>query len=149
MSDYTKLKELAEAIHGKGTTVEMLNRWAQFEAACKPELILGLIADAAQSEQDYKDVVGTIELRDIEISRLKTENAGLKTGYEAYEQVVQRLKAEVEAITGVLANCREFIMNDAKVRRMTDGTRHILPMFPLRKLVMEQIDAALGKGEKS
>lgn len=47
MNDYSELKKLAEDIHGKGTTVEMLNRWARFEAACKPELILALIAENA------------------------------------------------------------------------------------------------------
>ncbi|MCM8742391.1 hypothetical protein [Pseudomonas koreensis] len=33
-----------------------------------------------------------------ERNQLKTENAGFKTGYEAYEQVVQGLKAENEAL---------------------------------------------------
>lgn len=35
---------------------------------------------------------------EIERDRLRAENAGLKTGYEAYEQVVQGLKAENEAL---------------------------------------------------
>lgn len=50
MSERSELKRLAESIHGKGTTVEMLNRWAQFEAACKPELILELIAEIERLE---------------------------------------------------------------------------------------------------
>ena len=83
-----------------------------------------------------------------ENERLKAENAGLKTGYEAYEQVNAELKAEVEGLRKALTSSREFLMRDAKVRRMTDGSRHISPMFPLRKLVMEQIDAALGQGEQ-
>lgn len=33
-----------------------------------------------------------------ERDKLKTENAGLKTGYEAYEQIVKELRAEVEAL---------------------------------------------------
>ncbi|MCG8291911.1 hypothetical protein [Pseudomonas entomophila] len=40
-----RLDDLATAIHGEGTTVEMLNRWAAFEAACKPELIRAMIAE--------------------------------------------------------------------------------------------------------
>ncbi|WP_274644256.1 hypothetical protein [Pseudomonas serbica] len=47
---------------------------ADFIAAANPAAILGLIARARQSEQDFKDVVGTIELRDIEIRRLQAEN---------------------------------------------------------------------------
>ena len=99
---------------------------AQFIAAANPAAVLALIAENEQlaktadcwdrlnvqnkalsdsfraerdqAEQDYKDVVGTIELRDIEISKLRAEIAGLRTGYEAYEQVVQGLKAENEAL---------------------------------------------------
>ncbi|KRP80268.1 hypothetical protein TX25_29940 [Pseudomonas lactis] len=55
-------------------------------------------AERDQAEQDYKDVVGTIELRDIEISKLRAEVAGLRTGYEAYEQVNAELKAENERL---------------------------------------------------
>lgn len=47
---------------------------ADFIAAANPLAVLGLIASARQSEQDYKDVIGTIELRDIEIRRLQAEN---------------------------------------------------------------------------
>ncbi|GAA0416832.1 hypothetical protein GCM10008969_45010 [Pseudomonas veronii subsp. inensis] len=84
-----------------------------------------------------------------QIDQLRAEVAGLRTGYEAYEQVNAELKAEVEGLRKALTSSREFLMRDAKVRRMTDGARHISPMFPLRKLVMEQIDAALGQGEQS
>ncbi|WP_449100277.1 hypothetical protein [Pseudomonas veronii] len=55
-------------------------------------------AERDQAEQDYKDVVGTIELRDIEISKLRAEVAGLRTGYEAYERVNAELKAENERL---------------------------------------------------
>ncbi|EZI22894.1 hypothetical protein [Pseudomonas extremaustralis] len=84
-----------------------------------------------------------------EVEALKAEVAGLRTGYEAYERVNAELKGEVEGLRKALTSSREFLMRDAKVRRMTDGARHISPMFPLRKLVMEQIDAALGQGEQS
>ena len=83
-----------------------------------------------------------------ERDQLRAEVAGLKTGYEAYERVNAELKAEVEALRKALTSSREFLVRDAKVRRMTDGAGHISPMFPLRKMVMEQIDAALGQGEQ-
>ena len=84
-----------------------------------------------------------------ERDQLRAEIAGLRTGYEAYERVNAELKGENEALRKALTSSREFLVRDAKVRRMTDGARHISPMFPLRKLVMEQIDAALGKEEQS
>ncbi|MBX9404803.1 hypothetical protein K5E40_03820 [Pseudomonas baetica] len=55
-------------------------------------------AERDQAEQDYRDVVGAIELRDIEIAKLRAEISGLKTGYEAYEQLNAELKAENERL---------------------------------------------------
>lgn len=93
---------------------------------------------------EIQDLYQVITERD----QLRAEVAGLKTGYEAYERVNAELKAEVEALRKALTSSREFLVRDAKVRRMTDGAGHISPMFPLRKMVMEQIDAALGQGEQ-
>lgn len=119
---------------------------ARFLGAMTPATVLALIADADQSEQDYKDVVGTIELRDIEISRLKTENAGLKTGYEAYEQVVQGLKAEVEALRKS-APSKEVIW-------CACGDGHAANSYGAGFMdandgVCANCDAAMGKGEQS
>lgn len=69
MTKFDELKRLAEAALLSGDMQER----ETFQSKCRPSVISGLIADAAQSEQDYKDVVGTIELRDIEIERLKDE----------------------------------------------------------------------------
>lgn len=116
MTDYTELKRLAENHLSFG----------QAYTVAKPSVLLALIAENEQlaktadcwdrlnvqnkalsdsfraerdqAEQDYKDVVGTIELRDIEISKLRAEVAGLRTGYEAYERVNAELKAEVEGL---------------------------------------------------
>ena len=123
MSDNTKLKLLAESAAGKSW---ISGEKFFFSAEATPERVLALIAENEQlaktadcwdrlnvynkalsdsfraerdqSEQDYKDVVGTIELRDIEIAKLRAEVAGLKTGYEAYERVNADLKAESEAL---------------------------------------------------
>ena len=40
----------------------------------------------------------TVKVLDEQADQLKAENAGLKTGYEAYEQVNSELKAEVEGL---------------------------------------------------
>ena len=74
-------------------------------------------AERDQAEQDYKDVVGTIELRDIEISKLRAEVAGLRTGYEAYEQVNAELKAENERLE------RNRDMWKGQVERQTEELR--------------------------
>ena len=123
MTDNTELKRLAEA-HVQKDIVDPIESTRVM--LVEPKTVLALIAENEQlaktadcwdrlnvqnkalsdsfraerdqAEQDYKDVVGTIELRDIEISKLRAEIAGLRTGYEAYEQVVQGLKAENEAL---------------------------------------------------
>ena len=149
---------------------------AQFIAAANPAAVLALIAENERLQQREQDLSASVKYwfnacggKQFEAGvkhadeaaskyidehwrrqrdQLRAENAGLRTGYEAYEQVNAELKAEVEGLRKALTSSREFLMRDAKVRRMTDGARHISPMFPLRKLVMEQIDAALGQGEQ-
>lgn len=48
MSDYSELSRLADAIHGPGSTMQMLARWRAFENACHPKLIKELIAERDQ-----------------------------------------------------------------------------------------------------
>ena len=71
-------------------------------------------AERDQAEQDYKDVVGTIELRDIEISKLRAEVAGLRTGYEAYEQVNAELKADIDRLNDEYDKAWRHDLNDKK-----------------------------------
>ena len=69
------------------------------------------LVDNAQSFQDNSDhgesdpfaivllaAASRIRRQEVSIDRLKAEIAGLKTGYEAYEQVNAGLKAEVQAL---------------------------------------------------
>ncbi len=198
MSDYSKLKELAEAAtpgpwYQHGGIMQVLSHDcetvcetfeddgecpdAQFIAAANPAAVLALIAENERLQQREQDLSASVKYwfnacggKQFEAGvkhadeaaskyidehwrrqrdQLRAENAGLRTGYEAYERVNAELRAEVEGLRKALTSSREFLMRDAKVRRMTDGARHISPMFPLRKLVMEQIDAALGKGDQS
>lgn len=146
MTDNTELKRLAENHLSLG----------QAYTVAKPSVLLALIAENEQLAKTA-DCWDRLNVQNKALSdsfraerdQLRAEVDGLKTGYEAYERVNAELKAEVEGLRKALTSSREFLMRDAKVRRMTDGARHISPMFPLRKLVMEQIDAALGQGEQS
>ena len=91
MTDYTELKRLAGAIQGEGSTVEMLIRWAAFESACKPDLIMAMIDEL---ECPFRLARHSKRL----VEALRAEVAGLRTGYEAYERVNAELKAECEAL---------------------------------------------------
>ncbi len=82
MVDHSELKRLAEDVNSHFPEKEDL-----WNMVCTPTVALGLIAD---------------------IERLKAEIAGLKTGYEAYEQVNSGLKAEVEGMQKELAARHPF-----------------------------------------
>jgi hypothetical protein len=52
---------------------------------------------------------------------------------------------ENEALLNVLANAHDFILNDARTRRMCDETGQVSPLFPKRKGILAAIYAAMGK----
>ncbi|WP_448693564.1 hypothetical protein [Pseudomonas rhizophila] len=76
----------------------------EFFLACTPAAVLALIFenDRLSGECEGCPMRVAEELR-IQVDELKAENAGLKTGYQAYEQVNAELKAEVEKLRGVMA----------------------------------------------
>lgn len=117
MSDYEKLKGLAEAANAvagdvsvemtlagdPGPNQEEIDAVTAFMGMATPAAVLALIAEnerltgfvvRRRSQEDQYDAA-LVEVAD-QRDQLKAENAGLKTGYEAYEQVVQGLKAENE-----------------------------------------------------
>ena len=72
--------------------------------------------------------------------RLRAENAGLRTGYQAYERVNAELKAECEALRKDAERYR-FLRNGP------DGFD--LSSADTMEEVDALIDAAMGKGEQS
>lgn len=100
----------------------------RYVAAANPAVVLALIAEndrlSAQvrlagvaAEMAAHDTAGRATTEYLVVAQqrdqLKTENAGLKTGYAAYEQVNAGLKAEVEALRDGL----EQIQYDANAWR--------------------------------
>lgn len=93
MTDNTELKRVAEASVGF------------CDVPIAPDVVLGLISEVeglrAQHGRDSAELRSLCQARDDaqkERDQLKAESAGLKTGYEAYEQVNAELKAEVEGL---------------------------------------------------
>ena len=139
------------------------------------------LVDNAQSFQDNSDhgdsdpfaivllaAASRIRRQEVSIERFRAENAGLKTGYEAYEQVHAGLKAEVARSTEreilQLAEIESLRKDAERYRwlRIADWWRS--PVCVLRnpkeqaKLGSDcpsgdrldaAIDAAMGKGEQS
>ena len=74
------------------------NDYADLVLAANPATVLALIAENDSSRKHWQNESNNVQALMVEVARLKAEIAGLKTGYEAYEQVVQGLKAENEAL---------------------------------------------------
>jgi len=95
MTDCTELKRLAENHLSLG----------QAYTVAKPSVLLALIAENEQLAKTA-DCWDRLNVQNKALSdsfraerdRLRAEVAGLRTGYEAYEQVNAELKAEVEGL---------------------------------------------------
>lgn len=93
-----RLDDLAAAIHGKGTTVEMLNRWAAFEAACKPELIRAMIAEITS----LTPPAGQVSYREQMEAWKSASSQDLRARGELMIQV-EELEAENEALRKIIS----------------------------------------------
>ena len=88
-----------------------------------------------------------------ERDQLRAENAGLRTGYEAYERVNAELKAEVEKLRDALMECTDSLQGE-----MLQKFGGQLPedMHPVTRREYDRdiaevsgYRAALGQGEQS
>lgn len=133
-----RLDDLAAAIHGKGTTVEMLNRWAAFEAACKPELIRAMIAEITNltppagqvSYQEQMEAWKSANSQDlrargelmIQVEKLEAENEALRKDAERYRWLRSR---DLETISqgGVFAGItpQNMVLNEETLDQAVDA----------------------------
>jgi regulator of replication initiation timing len=147
MSQHDELKRLADAAKNWGGEVGK-DQWytaecfkqphfslpdAEFIAACDPGQVRALIAEHDQIKAEKELLLLAGESLTDQIKQLKAEIAGLKTGYQAYEQVNAELKAEVEKLRTALTYIRD-----------TSDDWHVC-----EKAADALADAAMGKGEQS
>lgn len=105
MSDYSELKRLARRvieIEALGGTEPIGNAWDELEAVATPDAVLALIAENERMAAELECPIRLARHSRQLVEKLKAENAGLRTGYKAYEQVNAELRAEVEALTMLL-----------------------------------------------
>ena len=154
---------------------------AQFIAAANPAAVLALIAENERLQQREQDLSASVKYwfnacggKQFEAGvkhadeaaskyidehwrrqrdQLRAENAGLRTGYEAYEQVNAELKAENEALRKELPGIRPFKpYQDSPVIGFTGcvicGVYTDHGGLPCPK-TRATADAALGRGEQS
>ena len=102
MTDYTDLQKAAE--YAAQDTIkfadesEEMRAHQQFHEEVDPETVLALIAENERLESEAVYSAAGFDAAREEISKLRAETAGLKTGYEAYERVNAELKAENERL---------------------------------------------------
>ena len=168
MGDLSELKRLATRIVEVQTSqdVPISKLFDDFDAATSPEVVLALIAenDRLESEAVYS-AAGFDSARE-EIARLRAEVAGLRTGYEAYEQVNADLKAENETLIAAAQALRDewrkdqddakryrWLIRNAEEIYFQGHHLHLDPYYVGQEKIKEdadsEIDAALGQGEQS
>ncbi|MCO7566426.1 hypothetical protein NJI34_28580 [Pseudomonas sp. S 311-6] len=99
-------------------------RLAEFHGELTPEAVLSLLA---------------------EIDQLK---AGRKACWEEFKvqgRQLDQLKAENEALRSAVMDVREFIMHEAEVRGLLDGSGQVSHHHPRRQAAIASIDAAMAK----
>lgn len=171
MTDYSELKRLAEN-YLRLIDDEDSDSWMEasdaYDDASGANTVLALIAELELAQTigrlayNFDGYKAVLEERD----RLRAEVAGLRTGYEAYEQVNAELKAEVELLRGLLgqsALAATTLRTDAEAYANHSGfNRVFVDLIRSRSGVEvghgygsskypQQADvvAALGKGEQS
>lgn len=127
--------------------------FAKFMVAAH-EGVLALIAENERLRAIHS--VGPVKVAfDVmdQCDQLRAEVAGLKTGYQAYEQVNAELKAEVEALRGLAGTAQkgaELLRKDAEryqfLRNGLDGLD--LSCADTMEDIDALIDAAISKGER-
>ena len=187
MADFTVAKALAEDLVAKRELQlhedccnEDYDAWhaaeIKFEEEVGPKVFLALIAENERLEAINNQMIllecngGTaqaaINLLD-ERDQLRAEVSGLRTGYEAYEQVNAELKAEcarstereilqlaeIEALRKALESCADELSAEVICKH---GGQKLEDMHPVTRRLYDRdmasvIDAraALGQGEQS
>lgn len=91
----------------------------------------------SREEQDEEEV--TQEELIEAINELWGQVRGMQEDLDEY-------KSEHEALRQVLASSHEFILSDARTRRMCDETGQVSPLFPKRVGILAAIDGAMDRG---
>ena len=126
---------------------------AKFLGAMAPGDVLTLIAENEHLTESRNEAREERNKLGDRYDQLKAENAGLKTGFEAYEQVNAGLKAELKALRLSLETCADEL--EGQVIQCYHG-QPVEDMHPVTcrsydrdMACVTEARAAMGKGEQS
>lgn len=132
--------------------------FAKFMVAAR-DGVLSLIAEnerlknrlEVDPRHDYDGIStrdATVKVLDEQVDQLKAENAGLKTGYEAYERVNAELKAEVEGLRREREGkvlCDLELFETLRDSANTEADEHRQCMATYRPLRQANLDSVVKK----
>lgn len=102
-----------------------------FFLACSPAAVLALLAEIERLESAKGDPVGSFD-KHMEYMqeniRLKAENEDYRSGQDRYEQIIDDLKAESEALRKALGNLLSLYEEDEGCRSLPQYTAGVAAM---------------------
>lgn len=144
MSQYDELKRLAEHHRSLGHAYTVATPAAVLSLIAENERLHKLISWQGDANIEVTISAGQLMKHMDERDQLKAENAGLRTGYQAYERVNAELKAEVGRLHKVASELRQW--TSCNHLHHEPHEQHADDVYCK---VLERIDAALSKGEQS
>ena len=125
-----------------------------FFLACSPATILALLAEIEQLRNSHEQVCTNYnrvsfisEERGKQIDQLKAENEDYKSGQERYEQIIEDLKAEIEALRKALGKISVQVDENIRcaVRDVVNGLPDVQYIYGYCDNIDEIIEAAMAK----
>ncbi|WJM55950.1 hypothetical protein QUC26_12740 [Pseudomonas asiatica] len=131
--DKQKLKALAEAArdYSGSDLIEHESRYNALACEVDPVTVLTLLAEIERLESAKGDPVGSFD-KHMEYMqeniRLKAENEDYRSGQDRYEQIIDDLKAESEALRKALGNLLSLYEEDEGCRSLPQYTAGVAAM---------------------
>ncbi|WP_052750467.1 ead/Ea22-like family protein [Pseudomonas putida] len=123
---------------------------AEFMAAANPSVVLALLAEIERLESAKGDPVGSFD-KHMEYMqeniRLKAENEDYRSGQDRYEQIIDDLKAESEALRKALGKISVQVDGNIRcaVRDVVNGLPDVQDIYGYCDNIDEIIEAAMAK----
>ena len=145
----TECKQLILLEHNGGTVEAATNLLAERDQLKAEQASLNAQVDTLT--EWYLNALKDAEAICKDCDQLRTEVAGLRTGYEAYERVNAELKAEVERLDKLLIDASGTLRKASSwiCREVEAGTKSATHWAIRLRETADQIDTALGQGGQS
>ncbi|MDD1981120.1 hypothetical protein [Pseudomonas asiatica] len=155
--DKAKLKALAEAANAVaadvnitmavGSAPEEVKAVQDFLQQAMPKTILALLAEIEEDAMHMRAFGEVMRSQAEQIDQLKAENEDYKSGQERYEQIIEDLKAEIEALRKALGEISGQVDGNIRcaVRDVVNCRGDVQDIYGYCDNIDEIIEAAMAK----